>query len=102
MGAQRPVELSPQRWNLIQELLHLVRVYASQAKVDLPDSIEVIQQEKGGFPRIRVLDCDAEHALLQRIATHICENGIGPLPIARQPHVVRQAVLIYILKPERY
>lgn len=47
-----------------------------------------------------MLDCEAEHALLQRIATHTCENGIGPLPIARQPRMVRQAVLTYILKPE--
>ncbi|KAJ9492030.1 hypothetical protein VN97_g1201 [Penicillium thymicola] len=100
MGAQRPVELSPQRWVLIQELLHLVQIYASQVKVDLPDSIEVIQQEEGGFPRIRVLDCEAETALIQRIATHICENGFSSLPISRQPQSVREAVLVYILKPE--
>ncbi|KAJ5471830.1 hypothetical protein N7539_008773 [Penicillium diatomitis] len=100
MGTQRPVELSPQRWVLIQELLYLVELYACEVKAELPDSIEFIQPENRGFPRIRVLDCDAEHALLQRVATHICEYGIGPLPIARQPRVVRQAFLIYILKPE--
>lgn len=50
MGAQCPVELSPQRWILIQQLLGLVRIYAPIVKDEFPQSIEVHEQQLGGVP----------------------------------------------------
>jgi hypothetical protein len=38
--------------------------------------------------------------LFQAIASHICQNGIDSLPIARQPEATRQAVLSYILQAD--
>ncbi|KAJ5658584.1 uncharacterized protein N7484_002233 [Penicillium longicatenatum] len=37
MGAQRPVELSPQRWIMIQELLYLVQEYAGRVHSEFPE-----------------------------------------------------------------
>ncbi|KAJ5117788.1 hypothetical protein N7448_011420 [Penicillium atrosanguineum] len=100
MGSQRPVELSPQRWIVVQELLQLVRDYAGRVHSEFPDSIEVSEQQPGGFPRIRLLKQDAEKTLVQYVGRHICENGIGSLSISRQAQPIRDAVFTYIMKPE--
>lgn len=100
MGSQRPTELSPQRWIVLQELLHLVRYYASRVHAEFPDSIEVSDQSHGGFPRVRLLKHDAENSLIQYIGRHICENDIGALSISRQAQPIRDAVYTYITKTE--
>ncbi|RAL16905.1 uncharacterized protein BO97DRAFT_439831 [Aspergillus homomorphus CBS 101889] len=100
MGTQRPLELSPQRWTLIQEMLSLVRKYAPLTKMQLPRSIEVEEPHPGSFPRIRLLRADAAHQLFERIADHIFHNGINELPISRQPEAKRRAVIAYCLEPD--
>ncbi|RAK76570.1 uncharacterized protein BO72DRAFT_497067 [Aspergillus fijiensis CBS 313.89] len=101
MGTQRPLELSPQRWNLIQEMLGLVRKYAPVIKTQLPRSIEVEEPHPGGFPRIRLLRADAAHQLFERIADHISHHGIDNLPISRQPEAERGAAIAYCLEPDQ-
>ncbi|KAB8229417.1 uncharacterized protein BDW43DRAFT_314998 [Aspergillus alliaceus] len=98
MGAQRPLELSPQRWIVIQQLLGLVRLYASEVKEVFPQSIQVDEQASGGFPRIRLLHSDAGEELLNRIGRHICDNGIGSLPVWRLSQTRRNAVMSYLLE----
>ncbi|KAJ5168682.1 uncharacterized protein N7482_004276 [Penicillium canariense] len=100
MGAQRPIELSPQRWTLIQQLLGFLCQLASAVKREFPRSIEVDEQKVGGFPRIRLLHRDAEERLFDLMTTHICDSGIDHLPISRQPLKVREAVRTYMLKPD--
>ncbi|KAL3475090.1 hypothetical protein BJX99DRAFT_259703 [Aspergillus californicus] len=99
MGAQRPVELSPQRWTMIQQVLGFVRQFALVVKREFPRSIEVEEQKPGVFPRIRLLHRDAEERLFNLITTYICDSGIDSLPIARQPRKVREAVRTYVLNP---
>ncbi|PLB53474.1 hypothetical protein P170DRAFT_473334 [Aspergillus steynii IBT 23096] len=100
MGTQSAIELSPQRWMLIHQLLGLVRTYASDVKEELPGSIQLDEQKSGGFPRLRLLYRDAEKMLISRIATHICDYGIDSLQIFRQSPAVRKAVYTYITKSE--
>ncbi|KAJ6005943.1 hypothetical protein N7451_003887 [Penicillium sp. IBT 35674x] len=100
MGVQRPVELSPQRWVMIQELLYLVQQYAGLVRSEFPDSIEVNEQSANGFPRVRLLNHDAEKALIEYIGTHISENGFGSLSISRQARPIRDAVSTYIMEPD--
>ncbi|KAB8071219.1 hypothetical protein BDV29DRAFT_159701 [Aspergillus leporis] len=97
-GAQRPLELSPQRWIIIQQLLGLVRTYAPGVKKDFPLSIQVDEQSPGCFPRIRLLHSDASEELLKRIGRHLCDNGIDALPVSRLPESMRKAVLAYLLE----
>lgn len=99
MGIQRPLELSPQRWIVIQQLLDLVRTYAPDIKKEFPRSIEVDKQRPGSFPRIRLLHNDAGQALSGRIAKHVCDVGIDCLPVSRQRKSTRDAVLLYCLEP---
>ncbi|KAE8371457.1 hypothetical protein BDV26DRAFT_298782 [Aspergillus bertholletiae] len=100
MGSQRPLELSPERWVIIQQLLSLVRIYAPGLKGDFPASIEVSEERPGGFPGVRLLRDDAGEALLTRIGQHICENGIHFCPVARQPESARTAVFRYLLEKQ--
>ncbi|OQE29876.1 hypothetical protein PENSTE_c002G10448 [Penicillium steckii] len=100
MGAQSPVDFSPQRWVLIQEVLDLVIKYAPEVQASFPRSIEVDHHAPGAVPRIRILDRHAEEALLRLIARHVCEIGVDSFPIARQPEVVRDAILLYLTKQD--
>ncbi|KAL3412906.1 hypothetical protein V8F44DRAFT_645694 [Aspergillus fumigatus] len=100
MGVQRPLELTPQRWVIVQELLNIMRVIAPSVKQDYPRSIEVEERSVGSFPRIRLLQNDAELELFRRVATHVCDHGIDSLPVFRQSRAVRRAVLAYTLKQE--
>ncbi|KAI1118430.1 hypothetical protein F5Y14DRAFT_264197 [Nemania sp. NC0429] len=105
MGSQRPIELSPARWICMQHVLSLVRSLATDIAGELPKSIEIALQEKGGFPRVRILKSDAGELLVKRIARRICDSGLDGFPIARQQQPVREAVFEYItqynLSPEQ-
>ncbi|PYH42617.1 uncharacterized protein BP01DRAFT_404617 [Aspergillus saccharolyticus JOP 1030-1] len=102
MGAQNMLEMSPERWNIIHEVLRLVPIFAPGVKEVYPDSIEINDSLPGSFPKLRILHCAtqnvAQQELLFRIAKHICDTGIGNLPISRQPVKIQEALLTYILK----
>lgn len=100
MGMQRPIELSPDRWLVLQEVLGLVRMLASGIAKDLPLSLEYQPGVHGSFPRIRIIRHDAGNHLNQRLADHICNNGLHALQISRQPEKIRKAIHTYITKAE--
>ncbi|KAI0007682.1 hypothetical protein F4779DRAFT_591005 [Xylariaceae sp. FL0662B] len=97
MGSQRPIELSPDRWICIQHVLGLVRTLALDISEKFPKSMAVNLHE-GRYPRVRILKSGAGELLVNRVARHICDKGIGGLPIARQPEHTREAVFKYITR----
>jgi len=102
IGTQRPVDLSPERWLCIHEVLGLVRKF-SQATSDtglLPECLELTHCLPGRFPRTRILRADAQDRLFGAIALHICNTGLAGFPIARQTQAVRDAVYTYITSLE--
>ena len=98
MGAQRPIELSPERWTFLQKLLGIVTSVVSSVRKEYPGSIEITHHNKGRFPRTRVLRAGAAHVLLRHVTQKICKTGLPGLPIARQNDETRQAVFDYIYK----
>lgn len=96
MGAQKPIELSPERWNLVHNVLSLVPQYAKQIKALKPSSIEVDDRWEGRYPRIRILHSNAEDKLLDLVATHICKHGSPVLAINRLSESEQNAILRYI------
>jgi hypothetical protein len=100
MGTQQPLELSPQRWSLTQQLLDLVRKYAPDVKEKYPQSIEIDEQCPGSFPRTRLLDKDAALGLIRKVSEHICDHGIDSLPVSRQSRSIRRAVRSYVTCPD--
>lgn len=100
MGMQRPIELSPDRWLVLQEVLGLVRMLAPDMAKDVPFSLECQPGVHGSFPRIRILRQDAGKLLKHGLADHICNNGLHALQISRQPEETRKAIHTYITKAE--
>ncbi|KAJ5608777.1 hypothetical protein N7528_009344 [Penicillium herquei] len=97
MGAQSNLEFGPHRWQIIQELLGLVRDYSKLVSSECPDSIEICETQNKGFPRVRLLDDNARDSLFDHIGRHISEKGMGHLPISRQAQSMRNALLAYIM-----
>lgn len=96
MGSQRPVELSPERWTVIQTVLNLVFHFAPAVKRELPFSIEVDNRWSERCPRIRFLRSDANELILKNVADHICKKGFSGFPVARQSKATRMAVYKYM------
>jgi hypothetical protein len=99
MGMQRPVELSPERWICIQQVLDLVRAFAPEVVKEHPLSMEVNERSPGSFPRTRILGYEAQERIFGCIAKRLCETGLHGFPIARQPGTIRKAVYKYITEP---
>ncbi|KAK4626619.1 hypothetical protein CLAFUW4_05025 [Fulvia fulva] len=96
MGSQRPIDMSPYRWLLVQEIMSRIRSLAPDIASDLPDSLEISPTVPGSFARIRILKADAEARLVHDVSQHICDNGVPGLPIHRQAKQTRDAVFTYI------
>ena len=100
MGSQQPVDYSPDRWMIIQEVLQRIRVVAKRNTEDYGTGLEIQENESGGFPVIRILEASAGTRLLHAVASDICDRGLRGFPIQHQPRGVRAAVLKYICCPQ--
>ncbi|KAJ6020464.1 hypothetical protein N7540_005968 [Penicillium herquei] len=100
MGAQSNLEFGPHRWQIIQELLGLVREFSMLVSSESPDSIEICRTPNDGFPRVRLLDDKAKQSLFDHFGRHISERGMSRLPISRQPQSMRNALLAYIMEKD--
>lgn len=95
-GSQRPIELAPERWILIQAIAGLIPRFAAQVKQDFPNSIDIQGDGDGKFPRIRLLRSDGADKLFLLIAKHVVEFGVIGLPTSSQPPEIQAAMLQYI------
>jgi len=96
MGLQRPIELSPDRWLCIQQVLHIVRKHALLVQEEIPTSISIHFDQPWAYPKIRFLDSVGEQRTLARAAQHICHSGLSCLPLPRQSNKMRRATFQYI------
>jgi hypothetical protein len=100
MGKQRGIELSLDRWLLLQQVLDIVCRIAPGIVKELPSSLNYHPGVPGSFPRTRILRPDAQALLLERVAQHVCDHGLNGLQLARQPENVRKSIFTYITKFE--
>lgn len=100
MGTQQPIEMSPNRWVLIQQILGLVKKIALEISTELPSSIEVHACDVSAFPRVRLLHADATSLLVHRIAAHVRDKGLESLHLCRQSSQQRNAIFAYITRLE--
>lgn len=99
MGTQNSIEMSPDRWYIIQQVFEVIRRIAPMVAEQEPDSLEVHPVRAGEFPRVRILGTASGSTLVSRVAKEICESGLDGLQISRQSEKVRKAVYSYITKP---
>ncbi|KAL5943080.1 hypothetical protein ACKVV1_001918 [Pyricularia oryzae] len=99
METQRPIDYSPGRWRLVQDVMDVVRDVAPSVAQEVPASLEIHNQfGMGSFPRLRILKANGKQALVQEVASRICATGLSGLPIARQNKKSRAALLTYLTK----
>lgn len=96
MGKQTPIEHTPERWVIIQNVLSRFARICLQLKASFPESLDVDDRYPERFPKIRILRADAESSVLTRLAEFICSTGMSGFPIARQRTQIRNAVKCYI------
>lgn len=98
MGLQRPTELSPERWTIVQKILEMVLNIALEVQQALPSSVEVGDKSRGRYPQIRILCADAQDAILECLARTICQDDLPGFPASRWSSQLREAVFDYISK----
>jgi hypothetical protein len=96
MGTQQPIEHSPDRWFLIQQVLDLVQELAPLVAQESPNSIEIHNGTAGAFPRVRLLRTDATKTLMLRVTAHIRDNGLRGVQMSRQSERMRDEIFTYI------
>lgn len=98
IGQQRPIEHSPQRWTVTQQVLQLVRQLAPSIQSEFSESMEVHywRGESWRYPRIRIFKEDAMRKLVECLVERICKEGLDGFPISRQPELTRLAVQKYM------
>ncbi|KAK4153473.1 hypothetical protein C8A00DRAFT_33763 [Chaetomidium leptoderma] len=104
MGTQEAVEMSPNRWVLIQGLLEMTetvvrKLVAPNGPVTGGVSEGLLFKDHGAgrVPVIRVLGESAGRQLIKRLADEVCRLGLRGFPIHNQTAQIRRAVLNYIL-----
>lgn len=55
MGNQHAVDLSPDRWQTIQQLLSLVHRYAEDTLLKWPEGLKLQGNDPGAFPLLQIL-----------------------------------------------
>ncbi|KXX79354.1 hypothetical protein MMYC01_204711 [Madurella mycetomatis] len=117
MGQQQPIDMSPDRWALIQNLMDIV-VDVSRKLAKGPDSsirdglLLVEDKARGRFPTVRVLEESAGVRLVTAVgkqvtavADEVYSTGLSGFPIQHLPMKMRRAALEYMLNsdipPER-
>jgi hypothetical protein len=88
MESQRLIEFAPEGWLVIQEVLGMIPEFARQVESARPSSMEVMYDNKGRFPRIRILQDKGAELLLGLLAENIVGSGLSGLPIQNQPEEV--------------
>ncbi|KAK7987451.1 hypothetical protein PG989_007766 [Apiospora arundinis] len=100
IGRQRPVEMSPDRWIVIQQVLEMIRRLAPGFAEKYPEGFELHSEGSCHFSRLRFLNDGPGSLLLKSVARHICDKGLHRFPIAHQNPETRQRVFEYITEPD--
>jgi len=101
IGTQRAIELSPDRWTIVEHVLGIAGRFAKEALHKFPMGLEILSMQPGRFPRIRILEKVAGDELLSLVARQVCEAGLPGVPVWNLPREVRSSLFGFItdLKP---
>ncbi|KAK0717274.1 hypothetical protein B0T26DRAFT_775322 [Lasiosphaeria miniovina] len=103
IGNPQPVEMSPNRWLLVQDLLAIAEMVtrelmeATESAPDVAEGLLLKDYGAGSVPLIRILSGSAAQRLFKAVAERVCRVGLKGFPIHHQTAEMRAAVLSYIL-----
>ena len=73
-GTQSLVDGHPNRWNVVQTILRMVKKHLEQLRREFPRNIEVIQRSPGAFPTIYLLNDEVQNALTHRLIDSVLKG----------------------------
>ncbi|KAF2848356.1 hypothetical protein T440DRAFT_509489 [Plenodomus tracheiphilus IPT5] len=96
-GTQSTVDGHPMRWQVAQNLLHLVKDHVLAVQNRYLHSIEIVKRGVDGFPLVYFLRKDAEDYLLELLVTIICKGQTPSiLPCAEYPAAITAGIKAYV------
>ncbi|KAK4466142.1 hypothetical protein QBC42DRAFT_330868, partial [Cladorrhinum samala] len=102
IGRQQPVDMSPSRWVVIQELMDVIALVVEELYKDgLTEGLLFQKHAEGGrFPTIRILNRSAGNRLVQALAAKLSTGGLRGFPMHNQPQDMQASVRRYIKYPD--
>ncbi|MCJ1386870.1 hypothetical protein MMC17_009998 [Xylographa soralifera] len=96
MGTQSAIELSPDRWTIIQHVLGIVRRIAHQVLQLYPQGLELRPGCAGSFHSVRVLQDLAADKLIEMVARGVCDEGLPGVSVWNLPESVRASLFKFL------
>ena len=96
MGTQSAIELSPDRWTIIQHVLGLVRRFADSVHQSQPQGLELRPGCAGSFPSVRILQAPAADNLIEMVVRQVCKAGLPGVPVWNLPESVRASLFKFL------
>ena len=96
MGTQSAIELNPDRWTIIQDVLGLVRRLAHRVLQLYPQGLELRPGCDGSFPSVRVLQGAAAYELVNMVARQVCDGGLPGVHVWNLPEPVRASLFQFL------
>ncbi|MCJ1392993.1 hypothetical protein MMC18_005865 [Xylographa bjoerkii] len=100
MGTQNAIELSPDRWIIIQHLLGLVRRFAHQVLQLHPQGLDLRLGCAGSFHSVRVLQDPAAAELIKMVAREVCDAGLPGVSVWNLPESVRANLFEFLTEAD--
>ncbi|KAF2655413.1 hypothetical protein K491DRAFT_427015 [Lophiostoma macrostomum CBS 122681] len=98
-GSQLNVDGHPLRWQAVEAILRLVRLYMPGIRHDFPYSVEIVERADGGYPLIYFLRNDAEDRLIAHLVDAICNGRTTIIPCAEYPEEQKKCLRAFISLP---
>ncbi|KAG8927461.1 hypothetical protein FRC02_008200 [Tulasnella sp. 418] len=98
IGQRQPLQGSPDRWTIIQQVLTLVKKHAAVVKQRFQDGIEIHENRfsPGSYPFIRILHNEAGRDLVQLIVTDISHGVLEQCSFSLFPSELQPLILPFI------
>ncbi|KAG8922741.1 hypothetical protein FRC02_011638 [Tulasnella sp. 418] len=96
IGQQQPLDGSPDRWSIAQQILTLVRKHAEEVHRLHPGRIEVQDDNSGRYPRVRILQDEAGVELVRLIAEDVAGGALDQCSFNLFQPNLRSLALDYI------
>ena len=95
-GSQKAVDGHPDRWKVIESLLHIVRGLLWNVQKIHPRAIEIYERSGEQFPTPHFLKREAEDALIQQLVNILCQGHSAIISIPKSVASILESVRKFV------
>ncbi|KAK7032650.1 hypothetical protein VNI00_012915 [Paramarasmius palmivorus] len=100
VGQQRPLELHPDRWNIVEELFTLVSRHVEEVKSRNHHGVDLQSTIHGGFAPVRIVDLKAGKELVETIVEDILGDSLPTFSVRFFTQEVKNQARLFITVPK--